>query len=95
MEQQLLAAPQRQWQSAGCSYGLVLEVLAIAEQALRQGGLHTSAGQLEALAREFRRQRRSGLLMGQAAEERPRQIEQLPQRQGAIPRRRLPRFRRP
>lgn len=93
LEQQLLAAPERQWQSAGCSYGLVLEVLALAEQALRQGGLHTSAGQLEALAREFRRQRRSGLLMGQSAEARPRQIEQLPVRPQGRRRRKLPRLR--
>lgn len=93
LEQLLLAAPQRQWHSASCSYGLVLDVLQLAEQGLRQGGLHTSAGQLEALAREFRRQRRSGALIGEPVAERPRQIEQLPQRRSGQRQRKLPRLR--
>ena len=70
----------------------MLEVLALAEQGLRQGGLHTSAGQLEALAREFRRQRRSALLMGEGPGERPRLIEQLPAPPVRRSRRRLPRL---
>lgn len=90
---ELLAAPDRQWQGAACSYGLVLQVLQLSEQALRQSGLHTSAGQLEALAREFRRQRRSHTLVGDAPPSRERQIEQLPHHSASRRRRRLPRLR--
>jgi hypothetical protein len=88
----LLAAPHGQWQGAACSYGLVLEVLSLSERALRQSGLHTSAGQLEALAREFRRQRRSPLLMGDLPPQRQRQIDALPVREPRQRRRRLPRI---
>ena len=70
----------------------MLEVLALSERALRQAGLHTSASQLEALAREFRRQRRNPALMGQEPPIRPRQEPQLPVRQTRQQRRRLPRL---
>lgn len=92
MEGQLLAAPHQQWQRAGCHYGLVLEVLQLAEQALRQSGLHASASQLEAVGREFRRQRRPPGLMGEALDPRQRQIEALPIRRTRQQRRRLPRL---
>ena len=92
LEAQLFAAPQQQWATAACSYGLVVDVLAAAEQALRQAGLHASAAQLEALAREFRRQRRNPSLMGQEPPIRPRQEPQLPVRQQRRQRRRLPRL---
>lgn len=93
LELALELAPQREWRSAGCSYGLVIATLQASEQALRQTGLHTSANQLQQLLAHFLRSRRGQGLEGSAPPERRRQVETLPRRPQATPRRRLPRLR--
>lgn len=102
LEVLLAAAPDGAWQSAGCSYGLVIQVLQAAEQALRQVGLHCSGDQLQQLAVQFLRQREHLQVSGggdgsDAGGERGRraQVPQLPKRKGGVRRRQVPQQRTP
>ena len=93
LEQLLTLAPQAAWQSANCSYGLVVAVLQASEQALRQAALHTSADQLQHLRSAFLRQRRPIGLEGEEPQFRAAQAEQLPRDRRVRKRRKLPRLR--
>ncbi len=88
----MLPAPEAAWQSASCSYGLVVAVLQACEQVLRQAALHRSGDQIQQLIHQFLRLRRSTALEGDAPEHRPAQVEQLPRSGRPRKRRSLPKL---
>ena len=78
-------APERSWQGAACSYGLLITVMQAAEGALRQVGLHRSGDDFQMLLTTFFAvQRRAGLMEGDTPPPRPRQPESTPKREGRV-----------
>lgn len=97
LREALRLAPGTDWQGAICTYGLVVDVLQAAEQALRAAGLHDDADELCALMREFlaeRRRREAELgvpVNGSSTLRRDTLPSELPSRQGRMsPGMRLP-----
>lgn len=95
LERALELAPDQQWRSAACDYGLVIQVLQAAQQALRQKGLHCSADQLSGLLYRFLGSRRPTALQGEEPPQRQGASDVLPTRRQGQPRRRVPRLPRP